>query len=49
MQMLLSTVLIDPAHPALEHREIAFDGVGVDAALADILAFAVDGGAVAGE
>jgi hypothetical protein len=30
MEMVLSAVLIDAAHPALEDREHALNGVGVD-------------------
>src|SRR5690348_5394193 len=37
MQMLLRAVLVDALHAALEHAEIAFDGVRRDAAT-DILA-----------
>ena len=29
MQMLLATVLVDAAHPALKDREEVFEGVGV--------------------
>ena len=40
VQMLLSAMLIDALHAALEDREIAFDGVGVDVA-AHVLAAGV--------
>ena len=30
VQVLFLAVLIDAAHPSLEHAEVAFDGVGMD-------------------
>ena len=43
MQVLFSAVLIDAAHPALEYRKIALDGVAVNfrQALANIFAASV--------
>lgn len=40
MQVLFGAMLISAAHAALEDREVAFDGVGVNLA-ANVLTFAV--------
>lgn len=51
MQLLFGTVLVDAAHTALEHREVALDGVGVDgnaAFVPHVLAAGVVGGLMVG-
>jgi hypothetical protein len=52
VKVLLIAMLIDATHAALEHRELALDGVGVNdlvTLIADVFFGAVLGAVVAGE